>query len=65
MATCSIAQVSKAIMYVTNINQNSKDICFEGKILNRYGTLDYICFGSNRGSSSCKFPYLHHTIVTW
>ena len=43
---------SKIVELVTNIDENCRNVCFEGKVLNRYGIFDYLC-SSNANRSSC------------
>ena len=42
MKTISRNRASKAIISATDIDENSRDVWFEGKILNRYGTFDFV-----------------------
>ena len=64
MATSSSNKASKPIISVTDIDENSRDVWFEGKILNRYGTFDFVRAGnSKRASGSSLYPYLHCDLI--
>ena len=64
MTTISINRASKAIICVTDIDENSRDVWFEGKILNRYGIFYFVRSGnSKRASRSNIFPYLHCDLI--
>ena len=60
MANSFIFLKSKVVVCVTNINENYRNACFEGKILNQYGTFDYLPSSNiKRSSSSNTYLYLH------
>ncbi len=64
MATISSSRASKAVIPVTDINENSSDVWFEGRVLNRYGTFDFVRSENvKRASWSNSFPYLHCDLV--
>ena len=42
MATISSSMAYKVVISITHINENSKDVWFEGKILNKYGIFDFV-----------------------
>ena len=51
MATISSYKASKAIISVMDIDENSIDVWFERKILNRYGTFDFVLSGNSKRAS--------------
>ena len=60
MAIINSNMDSKAIIYVTDIDENSRDVWFEGKILNRYCIFDFVHSGySKRASGSSILPYMN------
>ena len=64
MATISSNTISKAIIYVTDIEENLRDVWFEGKILNKYGTFDFVRAGnSKRAAKSGFFPYMYCDLI--
>ena len=64
MATISSNTTSKAIISVTDIYENLRDVWFEGKILNKYGTFDFVRVkNSNRASKSSFFSYMHCDLI--
>ena len=60
MANSFVVLKSKVVACVTNINENCRNVCFEGKVLNQYDNFDY--FHSNntkRSLDSSIYLYLH------
>ena len=64
MANFSIVLKSKVVAGVTNINENCKNVWFKGKVLNRYGTFNYL-YSSNAKKSlgSSIYLYLHCDLI--
>ena len=60
MANSFIVLKSKIVERVTNIDENCKNVCFEGKVLNQHGIFYYLR-SSNEKRISCSsfYPYLH------
>jgi len=63
MAIVSVSRAAKSVLSVIDIDENSRDVCFEGKILNWCGTFDYLRSGIKRGSSSTSYPCLHCDLI--
>ena len=60
MANSSILFKFKIVERVNNSDENCRNVCFEGKILNKYGNFDYL-YSSNakKNLGSNIYPYLH------
>ena len=57
MTDSFIVLKSKVVASVTKIDENYINVCFEGKVLNQYGTFDYL-HSSNTIKSSSSSIYL-------
>ena len=42
MANSSIVLKFKVVACMTDIDENCRNVCFEGKVLNQYGTFDHL-----------------------
>ena len=55
---------SKVVACVTDIDKNCRNVCFEGKVLNRYGTFDYFhSSNAKRNLGANTYPYLHCDLI--
>ena len=41
MANSFIVLKSKVVVCMTDIDESCRNVCFEGKVLNQYGTFEY------------------------
>jgi len=51
---------SKMVLLVVQIDKNTQDVAFEGKILSHYGTYDYIRFNKTKDRG---YAYLHCHVI--
>ena len=64
MDNSSIFLKSKIVACVINIDENCENICFESKVLNQFGTFDYL-YSRNieRSLDSSIYHYLHCNLI--
>ena len=64
MATISSSKACKAVISIINIDENPRDMWFEERILNEYGTFDFVRSGNvKRASGSSPFYYLYCDLI--
>ena len=60
MTNSSIVLKSKVVAYVTNIDENCRTVCLKNKVLNQYGTFDYLhSSNAKRSLDLSTYHYLH------
>ena len=64
MANPSIVLKSKVVACMTNIDENCRNVCFESKVLNHYGTFDYLhSNNANKSLDSSTYIYLYCDLI--